>query len=64
MISAFDRPRANLHHHLGVIPFLGAAGLQGAVSLLPDYLLFVCLFAVGVTQLRETRVPEPATVAA
>jgi hypothetical protein len=42
-----------------VVPFLGAAGLQGAVSLLPDYLLFLSLFAVGVTQLRGTRAPEP-----
>ena len=36
-----------------VVPFLGAAGLQGAVSLLPDYLLFVGLFAVGVIELRR-----------
>jgi hypothetical protein len=35
-----------------VVPFLGAAGLQGAISLLPDYLLFVGCFAVGVIQLR------------
>jgi hypothetical protein len=42
-----------------VVPFLGAAGLQGAVSLLPDYLLFVGLFTVGLTQLHEARVPEP-----
>jgi len=42
-----------------VVPFLGAAGMQGAVSLLPDYLLFLALFAVGVIQLRGTRVPEP-----
>lgn len=35
-----------------VVPFLGAAGLQGAISLLPDYLLFLALFAVGVTELR------------
>jgi hypothetical protein len=47
-----------------VVPFLGAAGLQGAVSLLPDYLLFVCLFAVGTTQLRTSRIPEPATAPA
>ena len=38
-----------------VVPFLGAAGLQGAVSLTPDYLLFIGLFAVGVIQLRELR---------
>ena len=42
-----------------VVPFLGAAGLQGAVSLLPDYLLFVGLFTVGVRQLRTAAVPEP-----
>lgn len=47
-----------------VVPFLGAAGLQGAVSLVPDYLLFVALFAVGVTQLREERAPQPAAVLA
>ena len=40
------------------VPFLGVAGLQGAVSLLPDYLLFVSLFGLGVTQLREARAPE------
>ena len=42
-----------------VVPFLGAAGMQGAISLLPDYLLFLGLFTVGVTQLRHTRLPEP-----
>jgi hypothetical protein len=47
-----------------VVPFLGAAGLQGAVSLLPDYLLFVGLFTVGITQLRGTRVPEPVAAVA
>ena len=36
-----------------VVPFLGAAGLQGAVALLPDYLLFLCLFTVGATELRQ-----------
>jgi hypothetical protein len=41
------------------VPLLGAAGLQGAVSLLPDYLLFVGLFTVGVTHLRQAAVPEP-----
>ena len=47
-----------------VVPFLGAAGLQGAISLLPDYLLYVGLFAVGVTVLRaqEERVPAPAAM--
>ena len=42
-----------------VVPFLGAAGMHGAVSLLPDYLLFVALFTVGVTQLRGAPVHEP-----
>jgi hypothetical protein len=42
-----------------VVPFLGAAGLQGAISLAPDYLLYIGLFTVGVTQLRTERVPEP-----
>jgi hypothetical protein len=46
------------------VPFLGAAGLQGAVSLLPDYLLFVGLFTVGLTQLRAMQLPEPVTVVA
>ena len=44
-----------------VVPFLGAAGLQGAVSLLPDYLLYVALFAVGVTQLRVTSKSQKVT---
>jgi hypothetical protein len=43
-----------------VVPFLGAAGLQGAVSLIPDYLLFVGLFTVGVIQLRAEPAAEPA----
>jgi hypothetical protein len=47
-----------------LVPFLGAAGLRGAVSLLPDYLLFVCLFTVGVTQLRQAREPQVAAVLA
>ncbi len=47
-----------------IVPFLGAAGLQGAISLLPDYLLFLCLFTVGITQLRETRAPEPVAAVA
>lgn len=44
-----------------VVPFLGAAGMQGAISLLPDYLLFLALLAVGVSQLVRGRasVPEP-----
>jgi hypothetical protein len=47
-----------------VVPFLGAAGLQGAISLLPDYLLYLGLFTVAVTQLRGERVPDrvPALV--
>jgi hypothetical protein len=47
-----------------VVPFLGAAGLQGAVSLLPDYLLFVGLFVIGATQLRGSRLVEPVPAAA
>jgi hypothetical protein len=46
-----------------VVPFLGAAGLQGAISLLPDYLLFVCLFTVGLLQLRAARAPQAVPVA-
>jgi hypothetical protein len=40
-----------------VVPFLGAAGLQGAMSLLPDYLLYAGLFTVGLTVLRRTHAP-------
>jgi len=47
-----------------VVPFLGAAGLQGAVSLTPDYLLFIGLFTVGVIQLRELRGAESRQEAA
>lgn len=47
-----------------VVPFLGAAGLQGAVSLTPDYLLYVGLFTVGVVQLRDTGAAVPAATAA
>ena len=43
-----------------VTPLLGAAGLSGAVSLVPDYLLFVALFAVGVHTLRSEPSIEPA----
>ena len=43
-----------------VVPFLGAAGLQGAVSLLPDYLLYVGLFTVGVIELRRARTAQVA----
>lgn len=42
-----------------VVPFLGAAGMQGATSLLPDYLLFLALFTVGIIQLQATRTPQP-----
>jgi len=42
-----------------VVPFLGAAGLQGAISLLPDYLLYLGLFTVGVTQLTGVRTLQP-----
>ena len=47
-----------------VVPFLGAAGLQGAVSLLPDYLLYLALFTVGVTLLRSRAERVAATVPA
>lgn len=46
-----------------VVPFLGAAGLQGAIALLPDYLLFFCLFTVGVSQLRGAGRPQPLAAA-
>jgi small-conductance mechanosensitive channel len=42
-------------------PLLGVAGLSGAVSLLPDYLLFVSLFAVGVQTLRSGHRVEPVS---
>lgn len=49
-----------------MVPFLGAAGMQGAISLLPDYLLFLGLAAVGITQLVQTRaqLPEPVPAVA
>jgi hypothetical protein len=47
-----------------LVPFLGAAGLQGAISLTPDYLLFVGLFTVGVTQLRDLTAPHLVPAAA
>jgi hypothetical protein len=49
-----------------VVPFLGAAGLQGAISLVPDYLLFLGLAAVGVTELVQARaqLPQPAPAVA
>lgn len=39
-------------------PLLGVAGLPGGAGLIPDYLLFVALFAVGVHVLRERRTVE------
>lgn len=47
-----------------VVPFLGAAGLQGAISLVPDYLLYIGLFTIGVTQLRKADAPTPVAAAA
>jgi hypothetical protein len=44
-----------------VVPFLGAAGLQGAISLLPDYLLYLGLFTIGATQLKGAQTPQPVT---
>jgi hypothetical protein len=38
-----------------IAPVLGAAGLSGGASLIPDYLVFVALFAVGVHTLRPAR---------
>jgi len=45
------------------VPLLGAAGLSGAVSLLPDYLLFVGLFTVSLHVLRPARAAEPVAAA-
>jgi hypothetical protein len=52
-----------------VTPLLSVVGLSGAVSLVPDYLLFLALFVVGVAAIRtpapalETvRTTEPAAV--
>jgi hypothetical protein len=47
-----------------VVPLLGAAGLSGAVSLLPDYLLFIGLFTVSLHGLRPARAAEPVAAAA
>ncbi|MGN6722810.1 MAG: hypothetical protein ACTHJM_09370 [Marmoricola sp.] len=48
-----------------VIPFLGAGGLSGAVSLLPDYLLFATLSAIAVHVLRTAPdLASPADVPA
>lgn len=46
-----------------VVPLLGAAGLSDAVSLIPDYLLFVALFAVAAHTLRSARDADPAVTA-
>jgi hypothetical protein len=47
-----------------VVPLLAVAGLSGGASLIPDYLLFVALFAVAVHGLRSApgadSVPAPA----
>ncbi|HWF42468.1 MAG TPA: hypothetical protein VN683_10325 [Acidothermaceae bacterium] len=43
-----------------VVPFLGAAGIPGAAGLVPDYLLFVALFAVGTRVLRSGHDGESA----
>lgn len=48
---------------VGVLIFgglLGAAGLQGPIALLPDYLLFIALFTVGVIAMRRPA-PVPAS---
>ena len=47
-----------------VTPLLGAAGLTGGVSLLPDYLLFVSLAGVAVHTLRSDSEAEPAMASA
>ncbi len=44
-------------------PLLGAAGLSGGISLIPDYMLFAALFAVGVHTLRSGRGVEAAPAA-
>lgn len=46
-----------------VVPPLSVAGLSGAVSLTPDYLLFTALFATGVHALRSARSVELAGTA-
>jgi hypothetical protein len=46
-----------------LVPFFGAAGLSGGVSLLPDYLLFIALFAVGAHTLRTGAEVKPAATA-
>lgn len=47
-----------------IVPLLGVAGLSGGASLIPDYLLFAGLFAVGVHTLRSARGIEPAVMVA
>lgn len=47
-----------------VVPLLAAAGLQGAVSLVPDYLLFLGLVTVGLLELRRAPAPARTTAAA
>lgn len=42
-------------------PLLAVAGIPGGAGLIPDYLLFVALFAVGVHTLRSGHGVEPAT---
>jgi hypothetical protein len=41
-----------------LVPLLSAAGMTGAISLLPDYLLYLTLFTVGITQLRQAQIRE------
>ena len=49
-----------------LLPLLGAAGLTGGASLIPDYALFVALFVVGVHVLRRdvAQAPQAATARA
>lgn len=44
-------------------PFLGVAGLPGGLALIPDYLLFVALFAVGLHTLRAAASDETTLAA-
>jgi membrane protein implicated in regulation of membrane protease activity len=41
-----------------VAPLLGVAGIPGGAGLIPDYLLFVALFAVGVHTLQSQRLVD------
>jgi hypothetical protein len=45
-----------------VTPLLGAVGISGAAGLIPDYLLFVSLFTVGVHALRSGHQTAPAAM--